>query len=145
MTKIKGKWITQELTELRILEKLLKKGPLNMPAIEDRKGKDRLSHASVRIGISKLLEEKKIKVVDVDKSIPKRPVKTFEITPVGTYQYLEWIFPEEGQKPKYSDDIWESIKESGRKFVRQIDSGENPLSRFYATRDFQNFTRPNPV
>ncbi len=118
MTKIKGKWITREDTELKILEKLLKKGPLNMPAIEDRKGKDPLSHASVRNGIFNLLEEKKVIVVEIKKTIPKRPVKTFEITPAGIYQYLQWIFPEE-KKAKYSDEIWESIKKSRRKFVRK--------------------------
>lgn len=118
MTRIQGKWIPQETTELKILEKLLRKGPLTMPVIEDKKSNERLSHASVRKGISNLLDEEKIIVVKVDDSIPRRPVKTFEITPVGMYGYLEWVFPEEN-KPKYSDEIWESIEESRKKFSRK--------------------------
>lgn len=115
MTKIKGKWIRQEDTEVKILEKLLRKGPLNIPKIEDKKGKERLSHTSVLIGISKLLAKKSVIIINEDKSIPKRSVKTFEITPVGMYQYLQWIFPEE-QIPEFADEMWESIKKSGVKF-----------------------------
>src|SRR5574337_469112 len=118
MTKIKGNWISQEVTELRILEKLLKHGPLKIPAIEDKKGKDRLSHTSVLIGISKLLAKKRLRVKNKDNSIPKRSVKTLEITPTGMYQYLEWIFPNE-KMPEHSDEMWESIKKSGQKFRRQ--------------------------
>lgn len=117
MTKIKGKWITQEETEVRILRRLLNEGPLNMPALENKNRSDRLSHTSVIKTIDKLLKEKKISITDTDTTIPKRPIKTFEIKILGIMKYFDWIFP--SFDIKYREEIWEGIKESKKKISKQ--------------------------
>ena len=114
MTKIKGRWITQEETEVRILRRLLNEGPLNIPTLENKHGNDKLSHASVIKTIQKLLDEKKIKISTTDTSIPRKPIKTFEIQILGIMRYLDWVFP--NVDIKFREDLWKGIEESGKKF-----------------------------
>ena len=69
MSRIQGKWKNQVETNWIILDKLIREGPMNLPSLENKNGRNSLSHASVRKGINRL--EKRFLVIqtEVDESL----------------------------------------------------------------------------
>lgn len=110
MTRIQGKWKSQKQTAWLILDSLTRKGPQNLPLLENKKGKKRLSHASVRIGVEQLQKRHLVSVIKVDNSIPRRPIKTFGATKLGV---LVW-FVRKTQDSKFS------IKANHFQYIREI-------------------------
>lgn len=88
MPRIQGKWKNQKDTNWIMLDRLIRHGPMNLPSLENKNGKDQLSHASVRKGIAYLEKRFLIIQTDVDESIPKRPIKTFGPTTLG---HIAWF------------------------------------------------------
>lgn len=88
MSRIQGKWKNQGETNWIILDKLIRDGAKNLPSIENKNGRNSLSHTSVRKGIEYL--EKRFLVIqtDVDESIPRRPIRTFGPTTLG---HVTWF------------------------------------------------------
>ena len=110
MPRITGNWKNQEETNWLILDKLVRGGPQNHPSLENKKGRNRLSHASVRVGIQRLLKRYLVSVVSVDESIPRRPIKTFSTTKLGL---LVW-FVRKTQDSKFS------VKTNHFQYIREI-------------------------
>ena len=86
MPRITGNWKSQDKTNWIILDKLVRNGSHNLPSIE--KGREKLSHASVRKGIQYLQKRNLVSEIAVDTTIPKKPIKTFDATLLGLLVWL---------------------------------------------------------
>lgn len=125
MPRIQGQWKNQAETNWMILDKLVRKGPMNLPSLENKKGKKALSHASVRKGIQYLEKRFLIIQTEVDESIPRRPIKTYGPTILGR---ITWF----AQTVKKAND--QKIR-TALKYVHEvlpiISKKWNMLTKFY--------------
>jgi len=130
MPRIKGEWKKQNKTNWLILEKLIRKGPQNLPTLQYR-GRPKLPHASVIKGIEYLRKRYLISQVAIDNSIPKKPIRTFDSTFLGQIVwFVEKMNNNKTTRPILSPTYF-------KKILPAISKNWNLLSKYYEVKHME--------
>ena len=125
MPRKTGEWKKQDNVNWIILDKIVRNGPQNLPSLEGLKGGIKLSHASVRIGVEQLQKKYIIQQTSVDQSIPRRPIKTFDVTLLGL---LVWFVKSTNDNKKSNHQI---MKNKIRKIFPIISEKWGVLTKYF--------------